>query len=105
MDLTELKDDGVTIVFRGAPSEVDVYTLADALSAFADALREINEIADPEFELDVTIEATEAGSFITRLRFRKLAKSPFAIAAANIVLSILSAYIYDLMTYKHTFTT
>jgi hypothetical protein len=100
VDLRDFDDNGLTIVFSGQPHEIDVYTLSEALTGFADTLVEINHLVDPEFDLDITIEATEAGSFITRLRFRKLAKSPLVTIPGGILIGMLTNYLYDLATYE-----
>ncbi|MDQ8700551.1 hypothetical protein [Hyphomicrobium sp. LHD-15] len=100
MDLRELSDDGFVFYFAGKRSDIDVDTLGDTLSALAEALRRINEVVDPEFELEITIEATSGGSFFANVRIRKLAKSPLARIAGHLLLAMLSAYLYDLATYK-----
>lgn len=100
MDLRELTDDGFVFYFAGKRSDIDVDTLGDTLSAMAEALRRINEVVDPEFELEITIEATSGGSFFANVRIRKLAKSPLAKIAGHLLLAMLSAYLYDLATYK-----
>lgn len=100
MDLRDYVDDGITVVFSGQPHDIDVYTLSGALTGFADALVEINRLVDPEFALEITIEATEAGSFVARLRLRKLAQSPFVTIPGAILIGMLTNYLYDLATYE-----
>lgn len=100
MDLRDLSDNGITIAFSSQAHEIDVYTLSEALTGFADALVEINQLIDPEFELEITIEATERGSFITRLRFSKLARSPLVTIPGAILIGMLTNYLYDLATYE-----
>lgn len=99
MDLRDLSDDGLTIVFAGDPHDLDVYTLSEALVGLADALREINQVVDPEFFLDIAVEANEPGSFITKLRLRKFAKSPLVTIPGGILIGMLTNYLYDLAAY------
>lgn len=100
MDLRALSDEGFSLYFASQRSELDVDTLSATLTGFADALRHINDVVDPEFEIEVTIDSTSGGSFKATLLIRKLAKSPWAKIPGTLLLSILSAYLYDLATYR-----
>jgi hypothetical protein len=95
IDLRHVDDEHFAVRFGTENSEIDVYTLTQTLSGFADALREINRIINPEFELEVIIEATGEGSFIAKLRTRKFAKKVMIFTAINIVLPLLLWYVTE----------
>lgn len=92
--LTEFSDEQFTIRFE-TKYDIDVYTLSQTLSGFADALREINKIVNPDFELEVVLESTASGSFLARIRTRKFKKAALTFVAANVVLPLLLTYLYD----------
>jgi hypothetical protein len=105
MDLREFSDDAFTIKFGGPRSEVDVYTLTEALTGLADALQEINALVNPEVELEIIFEHTAEGSFLAKIRTSKRARAVFARVSEALIVGLLVNYIYsELMYEKPTYT-
>lgn len=105
MDVPEFPDDALTIKFGGPLSELDVYTLSEALTGLADALKEINTLVNPDVELEVFLERTAEGSFLAKIRISKRAKAFFSRASEAIVVGLLINYISaHLMYEKPTYT-
>lgn len=99
IDLRRLNDDFFVVRFGGKASEIDVYTLSEALTGIADALREINALVNPGVELEVIVEATSSGSFRAKLKTKKEIATVFGRVAEAIVLGLLVNYLYDQLTY------
>lgn len=100
IDLRGLDDKSFTVRFGGAPSEIDVYTIAAALTGIADALREINEIVNPDVELEISLSSTAEGSFLARLRLKKSTRNVLARIGEPIVIGLLVNYLFSAMTYE-----
>lgn len=89
-DLTKLQDDAVVFHFGGRLHEVDAYTFANTLLALADGLRDINQQINPDFSLEIRIDAIGSGSFRARLQTTKKRIAPlFKWAAHNYVVPVL----------------
>lgn len=99
IDLRGLSDDFFVVRFGGKASEIDVYTLSEALTGIADALREINALVNPGVELEVIVEATPSGSFLAKLKTKKEVTTVFGRVVEAIILGLLVNYLYDQMTY------
>jgi hypothetical protein len=90
---------GETIVlhFGGPESNIDAYTLANALIGFADTAYAISAEIDPGQEIEITVEATGPGSFRTVIR--KLRKGftggMLSGIAGTILWNVVSSVIYD----------
>ncbi|KWT64338.1 hypothetical protein APY04_3350 [Hyphomicrobium sulfonivorans] len=105
MDLRDITDDAFTIKFGGPHTEIDVYTLTDALIGIADALREINSIVNPEIELEVIFENSAEGSFLAKIRLNKRAKSNLIRFGEAIIVGLLINYVSTELLYeKPTYT-
>ncbi|MGO4682364.1 hypothetical protein [Hyphomicrobium sp. 2TAF46] len=94
INLASFSDDHFTIRFD-TNYDIDVYTLSQALSGFADALREINKIVNPDFELEVVLESTGRGSFLAHIKTAKFAKTALQFTAVSIALPLLLSFVYD----------
>lgn len=104
MDLTKLDDETLLIVFSGDLRTIDVDTISQALTGFAEALRAINDVFDPEYELEVSLEETSNSSFIAKLSLRRIPKGLYQRVGETLILGLLVNYLYDLANYsKPTF--
>jgi hypothetical protein len=93
-DLTKLQDEEVIFHFGGRLNEVDAYTFANTLLALADGLRAVNQQVNPDFAIEIRIDALGGGSFRARLKtFKKKLSSLFGWSATNIVAPILVSII------------
>ena len=63
IDLSEISGDQIVIHYGGALTSVDAYTFANSLVAFADAVRAINRVINPEQPIEIRVEAIGPGSF------------------------------------------
>ncbi|MEI9899533.1 MAG: hypothetical protein WDN31_04650 [Hyphomicrobium sp.] len=105
MDLRDVTDDAFTIKFGGPHSEIDVYTLSEALTGIADALWAINAVVNPDVELEVIFESSAEGSFLAKIRLSKRAKTVFSRVGETVVLGLLINYVSGQLMYeKPTYT-
>ncbi len=76
---------------------INAYTLAAALVGFADAAKAANAAINPGHEIEIVVEALDAGSFKATLRtLYGLAANIFSRNDLRaIVLGVLSTYIYE----------
>ena len=63
IDLRSLEGDQVVIHFGGAITSVDAYTFANALIAFADTARAVNDVINPGQAIEIRLDAVGPGSF------------------------------------------
>ena len=63
VNLGELGGDQIVIHFGGALTSVDAYTFGISLVAFADTIRAVNGILNPEQNIEIRLEAIGPGSF------------------------------------------
>lgn len=63
VDLRALDGEQVVIHFGGAIRSVDAYTFGNSLIAFADTVRAVNSVLDPNTPIEVRLEALGDGSF------------------------------------------
>jgi hypothetical protein len=68
IDLSNFIGDEFVFHFGGRPNEVDAYTFANSLLAFSEAIREINQQANPGTKLEIVIEGLGHGSFRAKLK-------------------------------------
>jgi hypothetical protein len=68
----ELAGDQIVIHFGGALTSVDAYTFGNSLIAFADTVRSVNALLNPEQNIEIRLEAVGPGSF--RAVIKKLKK-------------------------------
>lgn len=95
VDLTHLGDEFV-FHFGGEFHRINAETLANSLLEISAALKEINRSVNPNFEIDIYIDALGEGSF--RARIKAIARSATPLiggAALSIVASLLASFIYD----------
>src|ERR1700676_2628494 len=97
IDLTEFSGDEFVFHFGGRPSEVDAYTFANSLIAFAEAIREINKQINPDTKLEIAIEGVGEGSFRAKLKATATSISGLlrGTIATGVVLPLLVTFIYD----------
>lgn len=94
MDLRSIDDDFFVVRFGTRASEIDVYTVTQALAGIADAMQAINAIVNPDYDLEIILESTGDGSFITRLRTNKTANTVFNEIVKPVVIGVLTSYIW-----------
>ena len=96
IDLRRIEDT-IILHFHKEGARINAYTLASTLVAFADAIKEANNVINTGYSVEVVVEGLTDGSF--RLRIRTLCKSLnnlFSKENAKIVLlGVLSCYIYE----------
>lgn len=63
IDLRSLEGDQVVIHYGGALTSVDAYTFGNSLIAFADTVRAVNAVFDPNQAIEIRVEALGDGSF------------------------------------------
>lgn len=93
-------EDAFSVRFGGEAAQIDVYTLSMALTGLVDAMRHINDLVSPDYELEVVVEGTSDGSFIARLRTRKTARTIFKRVIEPVVLGLLVNYLYQVLSYE-----
>ena len=99
IDLRNLNDDEFIFRFGGPPSRIDVYTLALALTGFADALREINRVVSPDTELEIFIDSIgPGGSVLAKVITKKTVLGVLGFIATETVLGLFVNYLYDQLT-------
>lgn len=94
-DLTRLGDEFV-FHFGGEFHRINAETFANSLLELSGALKEINRIVNPEFEIEVYIDALGEGSF--RARIKTLAKKVTPLldgVPKALLVSLLAAFIYE----------
>ncbi len=95
VDLRTLSPAEVVLHFGGRPNEVDAFTFANSLVAFADALREINSQINTNFSLEVTIEGVGPGSFRAKIGTKlKSITSFFSDDVRSLLINLLASFIY-----------
>lgn len=88
LDFTKFED-GFVFHFGGELNRVNADTFAKSWLEFSNALKEINQIADLEFETEIYIEATSSGSF--RIKFT----GTVGTFVLSVIAGIFGSYIYD----------
>lgn len=68
IDLRALDDDRVVVHFGGPAGAIKAQTFANALIAFTDTARSVNDIVNPGSEIEILLEALGDGSFRAFLR-------------------------------------
>lgn len=96
IDLRELDGDHIVIHYGGALKSVDAYTFANSLIAFADTIRSVNNLNDPNLTITVRVEAVGPGSF--RAVIKKAYKGLggfFSRGAENLLWASIAWLIFD----------
>jgi hypothetical protein len=63
VNIGELGGDQIVIHFGGALTSVDAYTFGNSLIAFADTVRAVNAVLNPDQNIELRVEAIGPGSF------------------------------------------
>ena len=104
IDYRYFDDNGFTIKLVGPPHTIDVDTLIDTLRGFADALKEINSVVNPKYELEVLIDEAAPGSIQIIIRLKKhfkkhktkyIAAGLAGHLAYDVVAGVFGNYMYD----------
>ena len=96
IDLTGIEDT-IILHFRKEGARINAYTLASALVALADAIKEANSAINMGYSVEVVVEALEDGSFRIRIRtlYRSLKNLFSKQNVKAILLAVLASYIYE----------
>lgn len=96
LDISEISDT-LVLHFGSEYARINAYTLAAAVTGIADAAKAVNAAVNPGYELEIVVEAFEAGSFRTTVRaILREGKNLFtADSARNIILGIVATIIYE----------
>ncbi len=97
IDLTDLGSEFV-IHFGGEPGEINAKTFANCLLSICGVIDEIDNTFEPDFRVEVKIEALGQGSFRTRLKAvpkhikegildKEITKHPMVVAIATVLLA------------------
>ena len=96
IDLREFEGDQIVIHFGGSLTSVDAYTFANSLLAFADTIRAVNTVINPNQNIEVRLEAIGPGSFRAVIkRVKKGLGGLFSRGAEQVFWGIVAALIYD----------
>ena len=94
--LDAFHEDTIVVHFGGSAGSIDAYTLANALTGFADTAYAVNATIDPGHDIEIVIEATGPGSYRTVIRrVKKHYKGVLSGIAATIFWNVVSNAIYD----------
>jgi hypothetical protein len=96
VDLGELTGDQIVIHFGGALTSVDAYTFGNSLIAFADTIRAVNSVLNPEQNIEVRVEAIGPGSFRAVVkRLRKGLGGFLSRGAEAVFWAVMATLIYE----------
>lgn len=96
IDLHALMGDEFVLHFGGRPKEVNAHTFANSLLSISEALREINSQINPDFSLEIVIDAVGTGSFRARVKASGTRITGlFKGSAHQVLVGVLAAIIYD----------
>jgi hypothetical protein len=101
INLAAFAEDEFVFHFGGRASEIDAYTFANSLVAFAEAIREINKQINPGTNLEISIDGIGEGSFRVKLKtsarfLSELLRSADAKGIAKaLVIGIFANLIYE----------
>lgn len=88
--------DEFVLHFGGRPKEVNAHTFANSLLSISEALREINSQINPDFSLEIVIDAVGAGSFRARVKAKGTRLTGlFKDSAHGVLIGVLATLIYD----------
>ena len=90
-------EDTIILHFGKEGARINAYTLASALVALADAIKEANSALNMGYSVEVVVEALEDGSFRVRIRtLCRSLKNLFSKETAKVILlGVLASYIYE----------
>lgn len=96
LQLGDFGGDTIVLHFGGSSGTIDAYTLAEALTGFADTALAINATVDPGQEIEIVVEATGPGSYRTVVRrVKKEARGLLSDAVQAVFWGIVANVIYD----------
>jgi hypothetical protein len=96
VDLSELRGDQIVIHFGGAVTSVDAYTFGNSLVAFADTIRAVNGVVNPNQNIEIRLEALGPGSF--RAVVKRISKGLggiFTRGAEAVFWGVIATLIYE----------
>lgn len=93
--LDEFHDDTIVLHFGGPSQSIDAYTLAEALTGFADTALAVNATIDPGTEIEILVEATGPGSYRTQIRRIKKDYGGLLAVRGTIFWGVVSNVVYD----------
>ena len=97
IDLTDYTDDeGFVLHFGGSPHAVNTYTFANALVAFSDSYRELNDQLHHGEAIELQLEALGPGSFRARVKgLRRGLGRLLGGATTHVLIPVLVAFLYE----------
>ena len=95
--------EGFTLYFETPEERINVYALATALVALADAAKAANRRLNPAgIDIEIVVEALASGSFRAKIAAIMRESGLFTPqAVATLILGVLSTYIYEHTLAKH----
>jgi hypothetical protein len=93
--LGEFQDDTIVLHFGGSSQSIDAYTLAEALTGFADTARAVSATIDPGSEIEILVEATGPGSYRTCIRRIKKHYGGLLAVGGTVFWGVVSNVVYD----------
>jgi hypothetical protein len=96
VDLRELRNDQIVIHFGGAVRSVDAYTFGNSLLSFADTIRAVNAVINPEQNIEVRLEPVGPGSFRALIKsMRKGLGGFFSRSAEGILFGVIATLLVE----------
>jgi hypothetical protein len=96
----------IVIHFGGALTSVDAYTFGNSLIAFADTIRAVNGVLNPEQSIEIRLEAVGPGSFRAVVkRLKKGLGGFFARGVEAVFWGIIATLIYENLLKRDPHTT
>src|SRR4051794_2736761 len=93
--LDQFYDDTIVLHFGGSSESIDAYTLAQAISGFADTAYAVNATIDPGTEIEILVEATGPGSYRTRIRRIRKEFGGLLTIGGTIFWGVVTNVVYD----------
>jgi hypothetical protein len=93
--LDEFHDDTIVLHFGGSSQSIDAYTLAEALTGFADTALAVSATIDPGTEIEILVEATGPGSYRTQIRRIKKDYGGLLAVGGTVFWGVVSNVVYD----------
>jgi hypothetical protein len=93
--LGEFQDDTIVLHFGGSSGSIDAYTLAEALTGFADTALAVSATIDPGTEIEILVEATGPGSYRTKIRRIKKDYGGLLAVGGTVFWGVVSSVVYD----------
>lgn len=93
--LGEFQDDTIVLHFGSSSQGIDAYTLAEALTGFADTALAVSATIDPGTEIEILVEATGPGSYRTQIRRIKKDYGGLLTIGGTVFWGVVSNVVYD----------